>query len=163
VRGWWSSKLRRTWRYFRGRVGADERAELEAWLSPGEIRLFDSMQRADRRHGLDVAARLRERGPTDRDLLVAGLLHDCGKGRRVRLLHRVAFSLGQRYGTWVWRTAAILPGFPAGLADMKDHAAASAQLAAEAGCGARIVTLILNQETPTDEQGRLLHEADETG
>ena len=115
----------------------------------------------DRRHGLDVLAELRGRGVVDRDLLTAGLLHDCGKGSRVRLVHRVAWSLGQRYGDWIWRASAHLPTFRNGLVTLRNHAARSAELAAEAGCSPRTVDLIRNQEAPTDDDGRLLLAADE--
>jgi hypothetical protein len=119
------------------------------------------MHLADRRHGLDVMAYLERRGVTDPDLLVAGLLHDCGKGPRVRFVHRVAWSLGQRYGAWIWRSTSHLPTFRAGLAAMRDHAERSAQLSGEAGCTARTIHLIRNQENPTDDAGRLLLQADE--
>src|SRR5439155_8624316 len=52
---------------------------LEALL-PGEQRLFEAMEKRDGRHALEVFGRLRARGVTDRDLLAAALLHDCGKG-----------------------------------------------------------------------------------
>jgi hypothetical protein len=116
---------------------------------------------ADRRHGLDVLAALREAGSSDPELLVAGLLHDCGKGPRVRLVHRVAWSLGQRYGEWVWRASSRMPTFRYGLANLRNHAARSAELAAEAGCSARTVELIRMAENPTDDAGRLLLAADE--
>ena len=123
--------------------------------------LFDGMSAPDRRHGLDVVAELRSAGGAELDLLVAGLLHDCGKGRHVRLVHRVAWSLGCRYGAWIWRASSHLPTFRAGLAALRDHATRSAELAAAAGCTARTIELILNQEAPTDDAGRLLLAADE--
>jgi hypothetical protein len=135
---------------------------VESWLTPGELGLFDAMPAADRRHGLDVVRSLRAAGAgEDRDLLVAALLHDCGKGPRVRLLHRVAWSLGQRYGAWIWRVAGALPTFRFGLARLREHAAISAGLARDAGCGERVVALIRNQEAPIDDAGRLLLAADE--
>jgi hypothetical protein len=161
ARGWWSAKIRRTWIYFHARVGADERVGLERWLTPAQVALFDGMAVADRRHGLDVVAHLRAAGSTDPELLVAGLLHDCGKGRRIRLVHRVAWSLGSRYGAWVWRASSHLPTFPAGIAGLRDHARRSAELAEKAGCSARTNELIRNQEAPTDDAGRLMLAADE--
>jgi hypothetical protein len=92
---------------------------------------------------------------------VAGLLHDCGKGRRIRLVHRVAWSLGSRYGAWIWRSSSLLPTFRVGLAVLRDHAERSAELAAAAGSTARTVKLIRTQESPTDDAGRLLLAADE--
>jgi hypothetical protein len=119
------------------------------------------MPAGDQRHGLDVVAHLRRAGATDPDLLVAGLLHDCGKGPSVRLAHRVTWSLGQHYGAWIWRSSSHLPTFNTGLARLRDHSVRSAELAGEAGCTARTIELIRNQETPTDDAGRLLLAADE--
>jgi hypothetical protein len=158
---WWSAKIRRTWAYLHARVAPHERAALGSWLTPAQVALFDAMPVADRRHGLDVVADLRTAGSTDQDLLVAGLLHDCGKGPRVRFVHRVAWSLGQRYGAWIWRFAGHLPTFGAGLVRMRDHAMRSAELAGEADCSQRTMELIRNQEAPTDDAGRLLLAADE--
>jgi hypothetical protein len=160
VRGWWAGKLRRTWRYARARVADAERDGLVAWLTPAQLELFDAMHVADRRHGLDVAAMLRT-GGAGNDLLAAGLLHDCGKGPRVRFSHRVAWSLGQRYGEWVWRWSGRLPTFRVGLERLRSHAERSARLAEEAGCTPRTVELIRLQENPIDEDGRRLLAADE--
>jgi hypothetical protein len=134
---------------------------LTDWLTPRQLAVFDGMRVADRRHGLDVVAALRTGGISDADLLVAGLLHDCGKGPRVRLVHRVAWALGQRYGSWIWRASIHLPTFRTGLAGLRDHAQRSAELAEAAGCSPRSVELIRMQENPVDEAGRLLHAADE--
>jgi len=142
-------------------VDAEERAALDGWLSPAQARLFDSMHVADRRHGLDVVAALRAGGTDDRKVLLAGLLHDAGKGP-TGLWPRVAFSLGQAWGSWIWRVAAWVPGAGRSLDRLHDHPGASARLAAEAGCSARTVELIRHQDAPRDpEFGELLRLADE--
>ena len=158
---WWAARIRRTRSYVRARVSDSERRELAEWLTPAQTALFDGMHVADRRHGLDVVAALRVAGVTDPELLVAGLLHDCGKGPRVRLVHRVVWSLGQRYGQWIWTAWSHVPTFAYGLERLRNHAERSAELAARAGCSARTVALIRMQENPVDEAGRLLHAADE--
>ena len=158
---WWASKARQFRSHVRARVGADERAGLAAWLTPAQLALFDSMHVADRRHGLDVAATLRADGVTEHDVLLAGLLHDAGKGD-TGVWPRVAFSLGQRYGRWMWRVARIVPGWGAALQRLEGHAASSAELAAAAGCSTRTVALIRDQDAPRDaEFGELLRLADE--
>ena len=131
------------------------------WTTPGQRTLFDSMHVADRRHGLDVVASLRADGVTDPDVLIAGLLHDAGKGR-TGVWPRVAYSLGQRYGAWVWRAFAVVPGYAAALERLRRHAERSAVLAVTAGCSPRTVELIRNQDAPTDpEFGEILRLADE--
>ena len=69
-------------------------------------------------------------GFRDPDLLLAGLLHDSSKGREVRLAHRVAWSLGERYGGAVLEACAWLPGSRAAFERLRDHAEASAMTGA---------------------------------
>jgi hypothetical protein len=158
---WWAAKVRQFRAHLRASVATDERAGLATWLTPDQLALFDGMHVADRRHGLDVVAALRADGATDSDLLLAGLLHDAGKGA-TGVWPRVAYSLGQAFGPWVWRLAAWVPSVRASLARLHDHAAASATLAEAAGCSARTVELIRHQEAPIDPvDGRRLQLADE--
>src|SRR6476620_248042 len=138
---WWGPKVRQFRAHLRAPVTSAERAELEAWTTPAERRLFDAMHVADQRHGLDVVASLRAEGVRDPDALIAGLLHDAGKGD-TGVWPRVAYSLGQRYGTFVWRISEGVPGFRDGLRRLHAHAYVSARLAAYAGCSARAVDLI---------------------
>jgi hypothetical protein len=157
----WGSKVRQFRAHRRARVSSDERAALQSWLSPDQVSLFDSMHVADQRHGLDVVATLRAEGRLDHDLLVAGLLHDAGKGL-IGLWPRVAYSLGQEYCSWIWRVAGVVPGFRDALSRLRDHADSSAQLAAAAGCSPRTVELIRHQDAPRDgDAGEQLRLADE--
>lgn len=158
---WWAAKVRQFRAHVLARVEPAERAELVAWTTPGQQAAFDAMHVADRRHGLDVVATLRADGVDDTDLLVAGLLHDAGKGR-TGVWPRVAYALGQAYGAWVWRFAEVLPGMTGALDVLRRHAETSAALAETAGCSPRTVELIRNQDAPTDPvAGRLLRLADE--
>jgi hypothetical protein len=159
---WWAGRIRQTRRHLGAHVSAAERDALEAWLTAPQLALFASMHRADQRHGLDVVAHLRADGHAEDELLLAGLLHDCAKGPGVRLAHRVAWALGQRYGGWVLRLAAPLPGSRVAFARLRDHAEASARLAAAAGCPSRTVELIRHQDDPVDPvAGYALRLADE--
>lgn len=159
---WWAEKVRQVGAHVRARVSDAERRQLEAWLTADQIALFDAMHVADRRHGLDVVGHLRARGACDPDLLVAGLLHDCAKGD-TGVLPRIAFSLGQRYGTAIWRVAGVVPGWAAAIERLRVHADASAALAERAGCSPATVELIRHQDAPVDpvagEQLRLADEA----
>ena len=134
---------------------------LAAWTTPAELALFDAQHRADRRHGLDVVAYLRRAGVTDRDVLAAGLLHDCAKGD-TGAGPRIAWSLGERLGPWVLRPARLLPGWAAALDRLRDHAEASAALCEAAGLPPRAVALVREQAAPRDpEFGARFHAADE--
>jgi hypothetical protein len=160
--GWWTTKVRQAERHVAGRVSPEERRALAAWLRPAQLALFEAMHRADQRHGLDVVARLRSDGHTDEELLLAALLHDCSKGPSVRLPHRVAWSLGERYGEWVHHLLSPLPGFRPAFERLRHHAADSARLAREAGCSERTAELIRHQAAPQDPQaGVALQLADE--
>lgn len=143
-----------------GREDARAREALAGLLSAEQRALFESMHPADRRHGLDVMRRLRADGWSDPDLLVAGLLHDAGKGR-TGLWPRVAWSLGERYGRPARRTAEAIPGLSAALRRLDRHAELSADLAVAVGCSARTADLIRHQDRPTDQAGAALLRADE--
>ena len=149
---------------------------LTARVDPGEIEaarrlmpasawpLFTGMPTADRRHALDVAARLAAAGQRDPDLLAAALLHDAAKGPRMRLWHRVAGVLLQ----------AVAPRALARLASSDErswrypfhlyvhHAALSADAAAAAGCSPRTAAFIRGSAEPADAAlAAALHRADE--
>ena len=158
---WWADKSRQVGRHLRARVSPADRASVAAWVSADQLAVFDAMHVADRRHGLDVVAHLRADGVRDVEVLVAGLLHDCAKGD-TGVLPRIAYSLGQRYGGWVWRVAGVVPGWRAAVERLRVHADASAELARAAGCTPRTVELIRHQDAPVDPlMGRLLQLADE--
>jgi hypothetical protein len=158
---WWGARARQFRAHLRASVTPEERTALVPWITPAQLALFDSMHVADRRHGLDVVGSLRAEGVAEPDVLVAGLLHDAGKGE-TGVWPRVAYTLGDRYGTWIWRVASIVPGFGPALERLRTHAERSAALAAGAGCSPRTVELIRHQEAPNDpEFGELLRLADE--
>lgn len=160
--GWWAAKVRRFTRYFLGRVSSAEHDGLVSWVTPTQLDLFDSMHRADQRHGLDVVAALRADGQSNPDLLLAGLLHDCGKGRGLHVWHRVGWSLSEKYGRRVERLFLRVPGFAAGFGIIAAHAARSAELALGAGCSEVAADLIRNQAEPVDQLlGRALLVADQ--
>jgi hypothetical protein len=159
--GWWSGKARQLVGHIRAGVRPDERTAIAGWLTPAQLDLFDAMHVADQRHGLDVVGSLRDQGVTEREVLVAGLLHDAGKGQ-TGVWPRVAWSLGQAWGPWVWRIAGALPGMRAALHRLRDHPDTSAALAERAGCTPRTVDLIRHQDAPRDREfGELLRLADE--
>ncbi len=158
---WWRGKVRQFGRHLFGRVAPVERAALAEWVTPAQLALFDAMHRADQRHGLDVVRTLRAAGHEEPELLLAGLLHDAGKGRDVGLWHRVAWSLGERYGGSVTALASRLPGFAAAFARIARHSERSAELALAAGCSRLTAELIRDQATPRDARGTALLLADE--
>ena len=90
-------------------TGVEHDVIKRADLSAAQLALFDGMHVADRRHGLAVVASLRAGGDDDRELLLAGLLHDAGKGR-TGFVPRVVYSLTSAYGTWIAALVGWWPG-----------------------------------------------------
>lgn len=158
---WWAGKIRRFRSHLRAAVRPAERAALEGWLTPAQLAIFDAMTVADRRHGLDVVAAMRAAGIEAPEALIAGLLHDAGKGA-TGVVPRVLYALGQAYGAWIPALGRHLPGMAGSLERLEHHPETSARMAADAGCTPRTVELIRWQEAPRDpEFGEPLRLADE--
>lgn len=130
--------------HLRARVSADEAALAHRLLPAAARSLFDGMPVADRRHAVDVMARLLDAGHDDPDLLAAALLHDSGKGHRMRLWHRVSGVLLEAIAPrMLTRLASAEPGswrYPFHL--YLHHAQLSADAAVDAGCTPRTVAFI---------------------
>jgi hypothetical protein len=138
--------------HVRARVDPAEEALVERVLPMPAQSIFHGMPVADRRHGLDVAQRLLAAGHDDDDLLAAALLHDAGKGHRMRLWHRIAGVLLEAVAPAVlhrlaspdphsWRHAFHL---------YRHHDAISAEMAVGAGCGPRTGAFIRGQPADAD-------------
>jgi len=134
------------------RVSADDADRAHRMLPPSARETFDAMPVADRRHGLDVAARLLDQGLDDPDLLAAALLHDGAKGRRMRLWHRVGGVLLEVLSPRLLaRLASPDPqtsGYPWYL--YLHHDELSAELARRVGLPERAVRFISGQVDPAD-------------
>jgi hypothetical protein len=158
---WWVTKVRQTKRHLLASVPTAEREAAAAWLTPAQLAVFDAMHVADRRHGLDVVAALRAAGERDPEVLVAGLIHDAGKGD-TGMIPRILYALGQAGFGWPVRIGRLLPGMLASLDRLASHAETSARLAEGAGCSPRTIELIRWQDAPRDpDAGERLRLADE--
>jgi hypothetical protein len=141
----------------RPRIEDGELALARQTLSQAEARLFFAMERRDQRHALEVARRLCEH-TDDGAVLVAALLHDCGKGpvplwlRVLNVLSPGAVRLLAAEGSG-WRGAAYR---------LRHHAELGAAMAREAGCGETTVRLIHGHIEPEEAwQYELLVAADD--
>lgn len=153
--------MRQTKRHLFARVSERERHAVAAWLTPAQLAVFAEMHVADQRHGLDVVDALRLGGARDPEVLLAGLLHDAGKGH-VGLLPRIVHSLREAHIAWVATAVGWFPPMRRSLVRLRDHAETSARIAEGAGCSPRTVELIRWQDDPHDpEAGERLRLADE--
>lgn len=142
----------------RVRIDPEELDEAREVLGERAWALFRSMDARDQRHGLDVWRMLREDAAGDRDLQVAALLHDCGKGRQ-HVWTRVAHVILQNVAPGMERRMAR-PG--SALDRLLRHPEIGAERAARAGCPPEVVRLIREQESlARDERLARLQRADE--
>jgi hypothetical protein len=146
------------------RPAPDDAALLDRYLSPAERALFATMQLADRRHSLDLCARLLRDGHADPDLLRAALLHDVGKAAGpIPLPHRVVYSFCAvalpSLAAWLARGNPTAWRRPFHLAAR--HPEVGARAAWAAGSSETVVRLIQGHESPgSDELSRILYRYD---
>ncbi|MCL4459002.1 MAG: HDIG domain-containing protein [Chloroflexi bacterium] len=158
-------RLRQFLSAWRASIGAEDRAVLVRYLNVGERALFERMELADQRHCVDVFSHLRRQGQESQDLLRAALLHDVGKvearfglrirgaivlleGLNARMLARIASNKRDS-----WRYCFYVH---------EHHARIGAEMARQAGCSSRVISLISqhDQPHPSDEMAVLLYQAD---
>lgn len=153
----------------RPRVSAADRREAYAHLDAPLQRLFESMTLRDQEHGIVVCRRVRSAatgataGSGDPALLVAALLHDCGKGR-VAVWHRVvhvllgALAPALRPKLAAERSA----GWRQALWRLLHHPEIGADMAQKAGASDDVVRMIRLQDAPaSDARLALLQAADD--
>jgi hypothetical protein len=138
--------------HLKARVHRGEIERARPMLPASAWALFMQMPTADRRHALDVAARLLAAGERDPDLLAAALLHDVAKGHRMRLWHRVAGVLLDAAAPRALARLASPDGgswrYPFHL--YLHHAAISADAAVAAGSSPRTAAFIRGSTDPAD-------------
>lgn len=149
---------RQFWRAMRaGPLPGQVRDEVAGLLSPAQLALFEKQTYAGQQHGYRVMRTLLEASHSQRDLLVAALLHDVGKARqrytwldrvKVVLTRRLAPGLGDKWarGRQNGWTRAYVVKF--------HHPAWGASALAEAGGSALSVALVRrHQEAPLASDG----------
>ncbi len=146
-------RARQFFKAVRASVSAQEKAMVEQVLPQRLQRLFFAMTINDQRHSLDVYYTLKQQGYNDRDLLLAALLHDCGKTLgRIGLWQRVALVLIKA------GKPALLDRLPwANAGDwhhafyiQREHAGLGADLAYQAGASVAVIDYIRRHETPLE-------------
>jgi hypothetical protein len=140
--------------HVRARVTPAEQAIASRVLTGPALDHFTAMPVSDRRHALDVLARLVDAGHDDRDLLAAALLHDAAKGHRMRLWHRVGGVLLEKLAPGVlrWLADPDPSSWRHGFHLYLHHALMSAELADAAGCSPRVGAFIRGSVGVTDAQ-----------
>lgn len=107
--------------------------------------LFDQMQPAEQTHSIGVFRKLREAGFTNRDLLIAALLHDVGKIKYpLRLWERVEVVIFKKIAPGfadTWGKAA-LKGWRKPFVVALRHPSWGAELAEQAGASQLTISLI---------------------
>jgi hypothetical protein len=141
-------RSRQVWHALRPRLDSDRLQSAFTLLNEQESALFERMERRDQRHALEVMTRLRARGVEERNVLVAALLHDCGKGA-IPLWLRVAKVLAPRLVTRVGREAG--DGWRGAAHRLMHDSQLSAALAKGARASPVTVRLIAGHPAPGEE------------
>lgn len=153
-------RLRQGVRAIGARPTAETRAIFGAYLTPEQGSLIASLSPRDQYHSGKTASILIAHGVRDRELILAAILHDCGKGRQ-ELWQRVAYVVLAACIPRLFEQISKTPKrWQGALYRSRYHAELGAALAA-AGCSERVVELIAGHHQPAaGEDQRLLQWAD---
>lgn len=137
------------------RAGAHVDRSLLEILTVEQRVCFEALPAFDQQHLCRVANHLRANGVTNRDLLVAGLLHDIGKSdgdHAVRLPDRVGKVILKRFSPGTLRKVGqrYPNGRFVGLALTMRHPDVGAEIARNLGCSERTCWLIRYHEAESD-------------
>lgn len=134
----------------------DDYAFAREWLVDDRLfELFAQQEPRDIVHAVRTAQWLQSRGHTERDLMLAALLHDIGKGEQ-RTRDRVAWVVAQALRLEdVAAADRSKVAMRRALARSADHAAVGAVLLREAGAPAAVVEYTLLHHDPVVEDGML--------
>lgn len=155
-------RIRQFWQALRPKICSEELNWAFGILPSSAIPLFLDQSLAEQRHALDVALDLRSAEPRNRNLLIAALLHDCGKTKNpLNVWERIYIVLLQRASRKTWdcllRSCSFLSS---PLRTAQEHPTWGAELALHIGLDMEIVELIHYHHFPRTWEGRLLYEAD---
>jgi len=153
-------RVRQFFGALRPHVHDADRREAYPWLNEAQQLVFESMMLRDQQHGIEVFRRVSLSSPRDAPLIVAALLHDCGKGQ-VRLWQRVAHVL---MPSGVRRTLASETGasWRRAFWRLTHHPELGAVTVAATGADPDAVRMIREQEAPArDRRLALLQAADD--
>lgn len=157
--------------YLFDRRAPDVESRLRALLSPRQWELIAGLTARDQAHHLDVYRRLQAAGCDDSDLLLAALLHDCGKiderGRAGVSQRTILVLMNPRFSAMLRRVGSEAGnGWRHGLYLAIEHPGLGAARARAAGCSPRVCWLIEHHHDPagaSDDALCMLQAADDEG
>jgi hypothetical protein len=141
-------RSRQVWHALRPSIDDAQLEAALAVLNDAQAQLFLGMQRRDQRHALEVYGRLKDAMVSDRDVLAAALLHDCGKGA-VPVWLRILYVLSPAMAGRIARENAA--GARGAAWRLRHHEAIGARKALAAGSSQTTVRFIAGKPL-VDEQ-----------
>lgn len=150
-------RIQQFWLALNSRTKEPDLLQASLILGPKMYALFQQMQTSEQAHSLQVLRRVQAQKFTDHDLLVAALLHDCGKSRRpLRLWERiwivvVKVLLPVQAKTWGSQPEATLNQIPLWqqpLVVAAQHAQWGAEMAELSGAPPLSIALIRRHQDP---------------
>ncbi|NMA68606.1 MAG: HD domain-containing protein [Desulfitobacterium sp.] len=155
-------RVRQVWKALYPKITPEEISWAAQILPCNAFTLFQTQSLTEQRHGLDVALDLATKGIEDQNLLIAALIHDCGKIKYpLALWERILIVFLQKASPF-WRETLLkrIPFLQNTWEIAEMHPQWGAELASQYEINPLVVDLIRQHHSPISPEGIILYEAD---
>jgi hypothetical protein len=136
-------RLSQVWRMKTRHLEVEEQAWVQSHLAPAQLALFLAQQPGDQVHAYTVARTLADQQYPTNPVIIAALLHDCGKAPGISLFYRTLVVLLKKTAPHLlYRLRPTETGWLAPLARAWYHPELGAALAEAVNCSPDVVTII---------------------
>lgn len=155
-------RSRQFWQALTTRPSEVDKELVASILDPGQVELFNLLQKSEQTHSIRVLKAVRKQGGDNIDLQAAAMLHDIGKVKEpLRLWERILIVITnaicpacvKEWGAAQGEVPSAMPGWQRAFVVAEQHPAWGAELASQCGASVMTVALIARHQEKLSPEG----------